>query len=41
MKYMNKNSRKKAKGFTLVELLLAMVVLTIGVLGGLVMILMG
>ena len=41
MKHINKNSRKNEKGFTLVELLLSMVVLTIGVLGGLVMILMG
>ena len=41
MKHINKNSRKNAKGFTLVELLLAMVVLTIGVLGGMVMILLG
>jgi len=41
MKYTNKNARKNTKGFTLVELLLAMVVLTIGVLGGMVMILLG
>src|SRR3954469_2764244 len=41
MKHINKNSRKSAKGFTLVELLLAMVVLTIGVLGGMIMIVLG
>lgn len=41
MKNKNRNSRKNAKGFTLVELLVAMVVLTIGVLGGMVMILLG
>jgi prepilin-type N-terminal cleavage/methylation domain-containing protein len=41
MKQNKKFGRKNVKGFTLVELMVAMVVLTIGVLGGMVMIMMG
>ena len=41
MKQQNRNSRKNAKGFTLVELTVAMVVLTVGVLGGMIMIVLG
>jgi prepilin-type N-terminal cleavage/methylation domain-containing protein len=41
MKQNKKIGRKNSKGFTLVELIVAMFVLTVGVLGGLVMILMG
>jgi len=41
MKQKKKFGRKSTQGFTLVELMVAMVVLAIGVLGGMVMILMG
>src|ERR1051326_4327545 len=41
MKQNKKVGRKSIQGFTLVELMVAMVVLVIGVLGGMVMILMG
>lgn len=41
MKQHKKFGRKNVKGFTLVELIVAMFVLTIGVLGGMVMILLG
>jgi prepilin-type N-terminal cleavage/methylation domain-containing protein len=41
MKNNRKFGRKNVKGFTLVELMVAMFVLAVGVLGGMVMILMG
>ena len=41
MKQQNKRSRKNARGFTLVELTVAMFVLAVGVLGGMIMILLG
>ena len=41
MKQNNKFGRKNVKGFTLVELMVAMFVLAVGVLGGMVMILVG
>lgn len=41
MKQNKKFGRKNVKGFTLVELTVAMFVLTVGVLGGMVMILLG
>ena len=41
MKQNKKFGRKNVKGFTLIELTVAMFVLTVGVLGGMVMILLG
>lgn len=41
MKQNKRFGRKNAKGFTLIELTVAMFVLTVGVLGGMVMILLG
>jgi prepilin-type N-terminal cleavage/methylation domain-containing protein len=41
MKQKNKRSRKNTSGFTLVELTVAMFVLTVGVLGGMIMIILG
>jgi prepilin-type N-terminal cleavage/methylation domain-containing protein len=41
MKQQNKRSRKNPSGFTLVELTVAMFVLTVGVLGGMIMIVLG
>jgi len=41
MKQQNKRSRKNTSGFTLVELTVAMFVLTVGVLGGMIMIVLG
>jgi prepilin-type N-terminal cleavage/methylation domain-containing protein len=41
MKQQKKYGRKNIKGFTLVELLVAMVVLTVGILGGMIMIILG
>ena len=41
MKNRKKNGARKNQGFSLVELILAMFVLTVGVLGGMLMILMG
>ena len=41
MKQQDKHIRKNARGFTLVELTVAMFVLTVGVLGGMIMIVLG
>jgi len=41
MNQTKKHRRKNSKGFTLVELVVAMFVLTVGVLGGMVMIILG
>jgi prepilin-type N-terminal cleavage/methylation domain-containing protein len=41
MRQQNKRSRKNTSGFTLVELTVAMFVLTVGVLGGMIMIVLG
>src|SRR5438270_14023080 len=41
MKQKTKRSRKSTSGFTLVELTVAMFVLTVGVLGGMIMIVLG